>query len=1466
MEIYKGQVVYFNSFKFGIVVNINTKSISIYFPEEKQIFNVAKESFEEKNNPNVVNLLTIYDVFNLKLLDFYFDSKIIYRAKSYANDTNIHLLLDTENKINANIYGTSIYKTQINFYNGIVSYSCTCPYEGNCKHLYSLILYIKKKHPLSKTISDIKANFIKPEDLKEFNLNKKIYSKNVYDFISFANANANYFKIYQKLEDFAHLNSKEEIIELASLIFDPKKSFYFYLIETLNFLKYYFSFKKEMRILLEKNEKFNKFKSNLYSLENVDINSSYHNINESLLYSFFNNDYSSLNRVLKECADFKFYIESRNEDLILNSLKYLNIDEKTADYLLDTISFNNTYLLYKSLKTIPLKTKYFTKLLKINFTNFKELPLEVNDIKLFIELCLNNYQVFNILSAYHNKLIENNEQIYLLYHLYKIYIDGELPHYKEVDNIINDLPNNEYIKKIFDSFHKNKSEDVFDSLQKYLSAFDNKFVKKSLEDYFDIFYSTENNEFKIYLTLKNSVISVFSVSFFKDNVFYISDFNYLYADQDLYMNDITPYLFKKYGKEAEDAINEFDITNKINILEEQNEIFIQTLNNIYEKNLLKNNIVNKVEIIPYFNNYFELISFKIGIDHFYQIKNILRFLEYINKEQLHSYGKNLSFVHSLTSFDEKSKKVISLFYEYQKTYIPPFDLDKLFNIYRGSYVFVLEEKYFVRLENLNLKLIIDKDGFLKSEKISQNYELLNNSYPFLINVSTKTIDIFSDNELINNLFVLLNQTKSSKISNVLDEFKYKFYYPNSSYFLIDPSLEKRFKKLDLKIESYIDFVNNSLVLETKYLKNHQEININLINQNDQYLLNFYNELITNLGFVNQKMSDNIKIWQFLNSDLKELKNISKVYFSDSILNKKINYFKSPKLKINYQSGLLDILLEESEFSDEELIKIFDSIKKKKSFILINDKFIGLNNAESTKFYNEIQDFNLLKNKTLEKHKRLPLYYVFKNSDLINRGEIEIIDELYNELINFKTLKFEIPSSINASLRDYQKEGFNWLKVLYKYNLGGILADDMGLGKTLEIITFLISLNINSPILIVTPTSLIYNWINEFNKFCDIKIDVIPIYGSISLRNQTIEDIKENKKTIYITSYESLRNDCDKYKDITFDILILDEAQFIKNADALKTKSVKSMKSNNRFVLTGTPIENSVLDLWSIFDFLMPNFLPNLTEFKYRYENEENYSSEIKKLVSPFILRRNKNDVLKDLPDKYEVLLTCEMNKEQQKIYDAEILNARNELESNSTTFQILPTLTKLREICIDPSLYIENYKGESSKIITLLESLDEELKNGNKVLIFSQFVSALEIVKEKLKEKNISYNLIIGATKSQERIKISQDFNFNNKYQVLLISLKAGGTGLNLVGANVVIHLDPWWNYAIEEQASDRAYRIGQTRNVKIIKLIVANSIEQRVIELQKIKKDVAFSIISNDDSSITSLKKEDILYILDKN
>lgn len=477
MEIYKGQVVYFNSFKFGIVVNINTKSISIYFPEEKQIFNVVKESFEEENNPNVVNLLTIYDVFNLKLLDFYFDSKIIYRAKSYANDTNIHLLLDTENKINANIYGTSIYKTQINFYNGIVSYSCTCPYEGNCKHLYSLILYIKKKHPLSKTISDIKANFIKPEDLKEFNLNKTIYSKNVYDFISFANANANYFKIYQKLEDFAHLNSKEEIIELASLIFDPKKSFYFYLIETLNFLKYYFSFKKEMRIFLEKNEKFNKFKSNLYSLENVDVNSSYHNINESLLYSFFNNDYSSLNLVLKECADFKFYIESRNEDLILNSLRYLNIDEKTADYLLDTISFNNTYLLYKSLKTIPLKTKYFTKLLKINFTNFKELPLEVNDIKLFIELCLNNYQVFNILSAYHNKLIENNEQIYLLNHLYKIYIDGELPHYKEVDNIINDLPNNEYIKKIFDSFHKNKSEDVFDSLQKYLSTFDNKFVK-----------------------------------------------------------------------------------------------------------------------------------------------------------------------------------------------------------------------------------------------------------------------------------------------------------------------------------------------------------------------------------------------------------------------------------------------------------------------------------------------------------------------------------------------------------------------------------------------------------------------------------------------------------------------------------------------------------------------------------------------------------------------------------------------------------------------------------------------------------------------------------------------------------------------------------------------------------------------------------------------------------------------------
>ena len=458
-------------------------------------------------------------------------------------------------------------------------------------------------------------------------------------------------------------------------------------------------------------------------------------------------------------------------------------------------------------------------------------------------------------------------------------------------------------------------------------------------------------------------------------------------------------------------------------------------------------------------------------------------------------------------------------------------------------------------------------------------------------------------------------------------------------------------------------------------------------------------------------------------------------------------------------------------------------------------------------------------------------------------------------------------SLNATLRPYQIDAFKWLNVVYKNQVGGVLADDMGLGKTLETISFIKSLNINKPILIVAPTSLIFNWMNEFEKFSENE-KIIPLYGNANERKKLIQSIDPDKKISYITSYDSLRNDIENYKDIHFDLVILDEAQFIKNTQAKKTQSVKTLNAEHRLVLTGTPIENSVLDLWSIFDFLMPGYLPSLEDFKSLSERDPNYLKVIKKSVAPFILRRVKQDVLKDLPNKYEVIVSCEMKEEQRKTYDAFKKIAADTLNSgdNKSVFSVLPYLMRLRQTCITPSLFVDNFKGESGKLNSLYNIVDEEIDNGNKILIFSQFVEALNIIESHLKNEGIQYFKITGQTPSKERLEICSTFNVNNKYKVCIISLKAGGTGLNLTGANVVIHLDPWWNYAVEEQASDRAHRIGQIRNVKVIKLICENSIEQRVIELQNMKKEIVKQVVSSDDSSITNLTKDDIKFILESN
>jgi SNF2 family DNA or RNA helicase len=501
----------------------------------------------------------------------------------------------------------------------------------------------------------------------------------------------------------------------------------------------------------------------------------------------------------------------------------------------------------------------------------------------------------------------------------------------------------------------------------------------------------------------------------------------------------------------------------------------------------------------------------------------------------------------------------------------------------------------------------------------------------------------------------------------------------------------------------------------------------------------------------------------------------------------------------------------------------------------------------------------------------------KNGIQMSNYQFGIIDELYNEMEskpNFLVDLFEkkkrlqnisqieevaIPKGVKAKLRDYQHHGLNWLAFLDKNQLAGCLADDMGLGKTLQTITFLQYLKSqkkkNPPSLIIAPTSLIFNWKNEIEKFCPT-LKMLTFIGN----NRTENKDNFDKYDIIISTYGSLLNDIEFLKDFQFHYVILDESQAIKNPNSKRYKSVRLLNSYNRVVLTGTPIENNTFDLYAQLNFLNPGLLGNMTHFKNTFsdaiDKEKNIDSSqlLSKIISPFVLRRTKEQVATELPEKTESIIFCEMEKEQRKVYEAfknkyrdYLLNKIDENGVAKSQMYILEGLTKLRQICNATSMINdkEDYGNYSVKLETLIENIKE--KTGNhKILVFSQFVKMLQIIKTRLDEEQIQYEYLDGQTSSREE-KVD-NFQNNTNVRVFLISLKAGGTGLNLTEADYVFIIDPWWNPAVENQAIDRCYRIGQTKKVMAYRMICRDTIEEKIVALQSKKKAVANSIISIDE------------------
>lgn len=866
------------------------------------------------------------------------------------------------------------------------------------------------------------------------------------------------------------------------------------------------------------------------------------------------------------------------------------------------------------------------------------------------------------------------------------------------------------------------------------------------------------------------------------------------------------------------------------------------------------------------------INATVGKTKEYKIASIDRFLYRFNEEEEFRYGKDLTLIHNLSSFDEASQKIIKILQKYNPNFFVDLRnessltlLDDLLDVLQDDYLYINEETYHVEKETMPVTINVNDSYSLTVEGIITGYIPLTKKY--YICKSANKVKPLTNNSYINRLIDSVRTYPLSTVENNFDNFKYLYFEKYQQYFRFSENISKIMLVSSLKIKAYFDYEKDNIHVTTKYYKNDVEIPYSSIsNFHEISQIKHYINVLESYGFFENILTDGTKVWDFLNTSLDPLRSVAELYFSKDLDTRKLSTFSSPKITIKKEGSMLDVLVDKSIYSDEELRAILLGIKRKKKFIKIGDSFINISSENTRTFYELAKDFDLISNGSLSNRTTLPLYYAFKvygkNDDLISMDSY--LDEVFNELKNFAN--YEVPTpTIDGELRNYQIEGVKWLSILYKYSLGGILADDMGLGKTIETIAFIDQVKTNKPILIVSPKSLVFNWMSEFNKFAK-NIPVAAIIGTIEERKRIIKKIRNDKFGVYFISYDSLRNEYENLTSITFDICILDEAQFIKNMHAKKTNAVKQINALHTIALTGTPIENNIYDLWSIFDFLMPNYLLDYDSFKDAFEHNEDYYQVVKSKVAPFILRRKKEDVLKDLPEKYEVIITTEMSVEQRKLYDAFRLKAKEEFKSadgGSKIMEILSIITRLRQICVDPSTFVDNFIGESGKITTLKEIIREKEKENHRFLVFSQFVTALNIVRQELETMGIKNYMITGETSAKERLKICNEFNQNEEYKVVLISLKAGGTGLNLVGADVVVHLDPWWNYSAEMQASDRAHRIGQTRTVEVIKLIAENSIEERVVNLQKEKKELVDKVISNDDSSIKSLSIKDLKSIL---
>ncbi|HIY58976.1 MAG TPA: DEAD/DEAH box helicase [Candidatus Tetragenococcus pullicola] len=604
------------------------------------------------------------------------------------------------------------------------------------------------------------------------------------------------------------------------------------------------------------------------------------------------------------------------------------------------------------------------------------------------------------------------------------------------------------------------------------------------------------------------------------------------------------------------------------------------------------------------------------------------------------------------------------------------------------------------------------------------------------------------------------------------------------------------------------------------------------------------------------------LYHFFTRELAYLRQFGKIRMGKKLRELYLDKEQEPKIQVDRSDSWLDVTFDISGINQSEIDDVLQSL-------LNNDAFYTLKNGqvlslESEEFQETSQILSSLrKNMTLkEGTAQVPLYQGLQlQNELADQAQFtDDFKQMTTDLIHPEQFDVALPKNLQANLRNYQVVGFRWLKMLGHYQFGGILADEMGLGKTLQMISYLLSEkneHHNLQALIVAPASLTYNWHQEIKRFAP-SLKSVVVSGNRDQRDQLLQE----KTDIWITSYASLRQDVDLYKELPLNYLVLDEAQMVKNSSTKTAHALRSLKIDRRFALSGTPIENNLEELWSLFQMIMPGFFPTKQEFR------EISTERIARMIQPFVLRRDKRTVLQDLPEKLETNYYSALTDEQKKVYLAYLGQMREEVSGmSSESFQknrinILAGLTRLRQICCHPALFIDNYKDGSGKLEQVKDLIQAAKENGRRVLLFSQFTSMLSIIEEELNDLGLKTYYLRGSTPPKDRLQMVEDFNQGQR-DVFLISLKAGGTGLNLTGADTVILYDLWWNPAVEEQAAGRAHRIGQKHVVEVWRMIAEGTIEERMDSLQQEKKELFQKVIQGNDTQLQKMTEEDIRMIL---